>query len=177
MRSAVPGGEPEAIACTDITHSESVLWAHLFNVRYRMVLTYLSHAFKLSGALVRVGQLTARGYVVNSTFGEMYTLRALANILVQSPLSATGGDQVAGPTFEMPYSLELPDDEPNRWRLHRDLLIASRTLQGRLHAMPSVAGDRRAYLEALRDADAGAMRMVEAMLHESVDARGKGMSR
>jgi hypothetical protein len=169
-------GEPVP-ACIDITHPEAVLWAHLFNVRYRMALTYLSHAYRLSGALVRVGQLTARGYVVNSTFGEMYTLRALANILVQLPLSAAGGSEVAGPPFEMPYSLELPDHEQDRWRLHRDLLVASRILQEQLHAMKGVADGRRAYLEALRDADAGAMRMVEAMLHEPVGAHGKGMIR
>jgi hypothetical protein len=171
------GGEHASIDCTDITHPESVLWAHLFNVRYRMVLTYLSHAFRLSGALVRVGQLTARGYVVNGTFGEMYTLRALSHILVQSPLSSAGGDAVAGPTFEMPYSLELPDDEPNRWRLHRDLLAASRTLVAQLRAMTSLGAERRAYLEALRNADAGTMQLIEAMLREAADARGKGMSR
>jgi hypothetical protein len=151
--------------CTDLTHPESVLWAHLFNVRYRMLLTYLSHAFALSGALVRVGQLTSRGYVVNSTFGEMYTLRAIANLLVQLPLASDGGGEVAGATFEMPYSLDLPGDELDRWRLHRDLLVASRTLEDQLRASASITAERRAYVDAMRDADAGAMRIVESMIH------------
>jgi hypothetical protein len=158
---------------TDITNPESEAWAHLFNVRYRMLLTYLSHAFKLASPLESGGAPTARGYLIGGTFGEMYNLRALAGILVEAPLDADASGQAAGPTFEMPYTLNLPDGEPNRWRLHRDLLHASRILVDELLCTEGLPPQRGAYLRALADADGRTLEMIAKLLDEPVKAAPK----
>ena len=166
-------GHPGPIGggCTPIRNPEARLWGHLFNLRYRMLLVDVSHAFTLSGALTRSGVLTARGAVINATFGEMYNLRSIANILVRTPLDGRGA-AVAGPPFEMPYTLDLPEGEPNRWRLHRDLLEASATLVRKLERIGNKEHD--GYLAALRAADEQAFRTVEAMLGQSrTEARAK----
>lgn len=152
---------------TPITHPEAVLWAHLFNLRYRMLLVDLAHAYTLPGPLSHEGLPTARGTIINATFGEMYNVRSISNILVRTPLSDTG-DDVAGPTFEMPYTLDLPEGERNRWRLHRDLLLASATLVRQLQTVTSA--ERQQYLIALAGADERMMRTVDAMLHDNPSA-------
>ncbi|WP_437590717.1 ferritin-like domain-containing protein [Sorangium sp. So ce1000] len=165
------GPSASAPACTLITDPEAVLWAHLFNLRYRMLLVDVAHAFTLAGALTHEGELTARGTVINATFGEMHNLRSIADILVRTPLSEKG-DMVAGPTFEMPYTLVLPEGEPNRWRLHRDLLEASAALVLQLQRITSP--EHQNYLTALKAADERAFRSVEAMLEQS---RGEARAR
>jgi hypothetical protein len=103
-----------------ITHPLSEKWANLFNLRYRMLLTYLSHAFQL----VRDGsEAQLRGAVIHKVFSEMYNLKAIAGILVQLPLTARKKDNSrAGPPFQMPYTLAIPMNPMDRWRLHGDLL-------------------------------------------------------
>jgi hypothetical protein len=144
-----------------ITDPRAQDFAHLFNLRYRMLLAYLAHAYSLSGALVRAGQLTMRGTIVNFTFGEMYNLRAVAEILVELPL----GDAVhrAAPPFEMPYSLVLPARERDCYRLHRDLLLASHVIEDRLRRHG--AGDAD-YLAALHEADARTLAIVDRCIRE-----------
>lgn len=149
---------------TPITHPEALLWAHLFNLRYRMLLVDISHAYTLAGPLTDQGMPTARGAIINATFGEMYNVRSIANILVRTPRNPKG-DGVAAPTFEMPYTLVLPEGELNRWRLHRDLLEASAALVRKLEAITNA--ERQQYLVALKGADERAMRTVEAMLHDN----------
>ncbi|WP_375757714.1 ferritin-like domain-containing protein [Corallococcus exercitus] len=156
-------GEPGQADGTPITHPEAVLWAHLFNLRYRMLLADLAHTYVLEGPLTQEGMPTARGAIINATFGEMYNLRSIANILVRTPLAQAGTD-VAAPPFEMPYTLDLPEGERNRWRLHRDLLEASATLVRELE--PITSEERRKYLVALMGVDERAMRSVQAMLHD-----------
>jgi hypothetical protein len=152
---------------TPITHPEAVLWAHLFNLRYRMLLANVSHAYTIPGPLTHEGLPTARGTIINATFGEMYNVRSIANILVRTPRDRTG-DDVAGPPFEMPYTLNLPEGEHNRWRLHRDLLQASVPLVRKLLAITS--DERKQYLIALAGADERTLRTVEAMLKDNPNA-------
>jgi hypothetical protein len=158
---------------TAITHPEAVAWAHLFNVRYRMALTNLAHSFELGAVRMRDDvQTTARGSIINATFGEMYNLRAIASILMQTPLHERG-DEVAGPPFEMPYTLDLPADEIDRWRLQRDLYeaadaqIAVLLGEGPRRASPA----HRPYLVALREADRQARERVETILNGHKRAR------
>ena len=61
---------------------------------------------------------------INRMFGEMYNLRAIASILVQLPI-AEGASQRCGPTFQMPYTLQLPESEAAYWALHLDLISAT----------------------------------------------------
>ncbi|NMO16530.1 hypothetical protein HPC49_07760 [Pyxidicoccus fallax] len=162
VRTAKARGAAPARESTVITHPESVTWAHLFNVRYRMLLVYLSHAYQLAGATGQGDALTPRGLIINRTFGEMYNVRALSHILVDLPLDESGSGAVAGPTFEMPYTLDLPDKEPDRWRLHRDLLETAQQLVRTLRARNP---DRHAdYLRALEDLDGAALESVRQMI-------------
>jgi hypothetical protein len=55
-------------------------------------------------------------------FGEMYNLKAIADLLVRLPRHGGG---CAGPPFEMPYSLDLPQAERDIWRQYNDLLASS----------------------------------------------------
>jgi hypothetical protein len=136
------------------------LWAHLFNLRYRMLLVDLAHAFELAEAPGLPTSATARGALVNRTFTEMYNLRAIAGALVDLPASGDGETR-AGPPFEMPYSLELPPHEHDRWLLHRDLLQAAAALIESLEPVASAQGV--AYLTALAESDALVLEQVERM--------------
>ena len=69
-----------------IEDPEASTWATLFNIRYRMLLAYLSHSFRLSSENLEAGAASPRGMIISRTFGEMYNLRSTAGILVQLPL-------------------------------------------------------------------------------------------
>lgn len=154
---------------TRITHPESILWAQLHNVRYRMLLTYLIHSFTLYGGLSASGVITPRGTIVNATFGEMYNLRAISEILMQSPVSATDPEAgFAGPPFQMPYTLNSPFGEANRWRGHLDLLIAADSL---VDALLQIAPpSRHVYLTSMREADQNMRTLALRILSGSIDA-------
>ncbi len=107
-------GDPDT---TFIANEVSRQWAELLNLRYRMLLSYLTHSFRLSGE-PGSGDIRARGAVLNRTFGEMYNLRAISGILVGLPCGGKDPELRAGPTFELPYTLTLPV-------LERDVLAPS----------------------------------------------------
>jgi len=134
-----PRDKPEG--STSIEQPTSLLWAILFNLRYRALLTYLSHTFRLA-RLVDTREPSVRGAVMHKIFGEMYNLKAIAGILVRRPLRDTptsgravtrraGGNDsdreiaCAAPPFEMPYTIDVPMDEPDCWRRHQDILRSS----------------------------------------------------
>lgn len=147
---------------TPITHPESRLWAHLFNVRYEALLTNLLHTFEYSNNVTDVSQTTPRGLLLHSTFGEMYNIRALSGILVEMPLAARNSELLAGPPFQLPYTLKLAVDAVDRWRRHLDLLQVSAALVKRLLDVPE---QRHApYLLALRDADCRIIAMIEQII-------------
>lgn len=162
LRTTAKARAAPAPACQTITHPESATWAHLFNLRYRMLLVNLSHAYELAGATGQGEALTPRGLLINRTFGEMYNVRSISNILVQLPLDESGSGAVAAPTFEMPYSLDLPLTEVDRWRLHRDLLEASQHLTRQL--LEQYPDHHTDYLRALEDLDASALASVRKMI-------------
>jgi hypothetical protein len=103
-------------------------WAQLFNLRYRLLLSYLSHFLLLDYPLSNEsGQVTMRGKLRLWTFGEMRRLSMIAGRLGELP-------SPAGAPFELPYTLALSDYEPNRWWEHRDItLAAKRLIEERLH--------------------------------------------
>jgi hypothetical protein len=145
---------------TPILHPQAQLWAHLFNVRYQALLHNLLHAFDYPGNLSETSQMTPRGLLVHATFGEMYNIRALSQILVQTPLEARNSRRMAGPPFQMPYTVRLPFDAADRWRIYFDLLAASATLTDRLLGH---TGAHEKYLLGLREADRETMRMIDAI--------------
>lgn len=139
-------------------------WAHLFNLRYRMLLVNLAHAFELADLPGDGAKINPRGALINRTFAEMYNLRAIAGMLVELYAQRSGpeGPRKAGPPFEMPYTLALPRGERNRWVLHRNLLEASAALIEALRPLASSPGED--YLTALSESDALALDQVERML-------------
>lgn len=147
--------------CTWISNTLARQWGHLFNIRYRMLLVNLAHAFRLPDP-AEPGS-TAKGSLVNRTFGEMYNLRAIAGQLVQLPADAAKRSGVlAGPPFEMPYTLELPHREKEGWMLHQDLLEAARISINKLQ--PTATGEAADYLAALANSDQIAAQQIERML-------------
>jgi hypothetical protein len=158
---AVAAAAPRARQTSEITASEALSWAHLFNLRYRMLLVDIVNVFGLTGPLDNSDTTSARGGVINRTFAEMYNLRAIAGVLVQLPLDANGHSH-AGPPFEMPYTLDLPLQSRDRWIQQRELFRASQILidQTRRLAPP----ERQGFLVALRDSDAGALDQIARII-------------
>lgn len=149
-----------------IEHPSARAWAHLFNLRYRLLLGLLLHFLRLpqeryvddSGP--RLGDRTARGLLLLWTFDEMRHLRKIATKLVQLPKDDPAGTQRAGPPFELPYSLSLPDGEEQRWRTHLDVSrAAGRLVREQLGA--EVAGD--GFLSDLLEADAEVQKILESL--------------
>lgn len=152
-----------------ITHPRARAWAHLFNLRYRLLLGYLSHFLRLSQELyvagpgARRGDRTARGLLLIWTFNEMRRLKKIAGKLVQLPRDDPLGDTHAGPPFELPYTLNLPDREADRWRLHLDVSRASvRLIGGQLQpidAAPAADG----FLQDLVSLDEAAQAIMQSL--------------
>jgi len=142
----------------------AVRWCQLFDLRYRMLLFRLKHAF-----FVRAGEATdrptERGNLVAWTFAEMYNLRAIAGIVMTLPLDKPEDPQRAGPPFEMPYTLSLPDWDSDKWRAHRDLIANSAKLSKTLQDSGDAQSD---YLAALDENDRLADRIVQTLLAQSL---------
>jgi hypothetical protein len=155
------GGDTKIPGTNYIASEQTRHWGDLFNLRYRMLLLYLSHAFQISGSIHRHEDTAARGIIVHRTFGEMYNLRAIAKILVKLPLGPTADGPSAGPPFEMPYSIALPAAERDCWRLHLELLQASITLNNRISKRAN-ATDKE-YLKSLAVLDLETIAAIDAM--------------
>jgi Ferritin-like len=159
--ASATGGDPDSSDSAEgmtsdeysdaITHPETRLWGNLFNIRYRMLLNYLNHSFLLDNGYNQSGAHAPRGLIINSTFGEMYNLRSIAMAMVQMPLSAKNNKKMAGPPFTIPYTLDLPFGEPNRWRLHADLLVEARNIITELKAIKGQT--LLNYLDSLQELD------------------------
>jgi hypothetical protein len=74
----------------------------------------------------------------------------------------------AGPPFQMPYTLEIPQAESDRWRWHRDMLVASRHI---LDVLARIETDdrRKGYVAALRESDADLMQVMDRIIAKSDD--------
>ncbi|SKA36101.1 Ferritin-like [Chitinophaga eiseniae] len=145
-----------------ITNSTAQQWGHLFNLRYRMLLNFLTHSFVLVDGLNVAGAITPRGLIINSTFGEMYNLRAIASEMVKLPLKTGSNNKLAGPPFLIPYTMELPAGEHNRWRVHADLLQASGKLIDAMLSDSDIGHHR--YLYSLKEADTKLEQIIQDML-------------
>jgi hypothetical protein len=143
---------------------DACVWASLCNLRYRMILMYLKHSFYIE-APADYPSRSPRGALVSWAFGEMYNIRSLSEILMTLPL-APGSPILAGPPFEMPYSLALPARNPDRWRSHRDLLTASIELvKGMIESAESRNDESHLrYLRALVTTDQTTLQQVTALI-------------
>lgn len=145
-------------------------WGQLFNLRYRMLLTYLSHSFRLAH-LDKAGEPGLRGMVMHKVFGEMYNIKTIAGLITAMPLreTANGHDpdnlDRAGPPFEAPYSMQLPVSDIDAWRLHLDLLKSAHDVCGTLREISNAADSPgNAYLETLMALDRQAMTWIERII-------------
>ena len=103
------------------------------------------------------------GQLVSWTFGEMYNLRSISDILTTLPQQKGNrkGPKAASP-FELPYNLNLPAREVNKWRAHRDQLLNSRIIIDELLEYNDLAHAK--YLHALRNADDQALATIHTIL-------------
>jgi hypothetical protein len=139
-------------------------WASLFDIRYRMLLNFLSHSFLLDAGYNNSGAHSPRGTIIHATFGEMYNLRSLSHVLMKMPLGGKT-DKCAGPPFTVPYTLDLPIGEANRWRMHQDLLEASQALTEKL--LISADESQKTYLYSLREADTKLNAIAEEITNQA----------
>lgn len=139
-------------------------WGTLFNYRYRLLLTCLAHSFRVARS-VRQGEPNLRGMIMHRAFGEMYNIKTIAGIIVDLPLHEDGDKAAgprAGPPFEMPYTMTLPEGDADVWRLHREMREGSIAVVDLL--VEEAAGVERDYLLALRDLDRKAIASIDALL-------------
>jgi rubrerythrin len=169
--STPPGGEVAAAPALRtstgrITHPSARTWAQLFDLRYRLLLGQLAHFLRSSGERYvdapgpRLGDRTGRGLLLLWTFDEMRHLEKIATKLVQLPKDDPPGPERAGPPFELPYALNLPDGERQRWRMHLDASrAAGRLVREKLAAELATDG----FLTDLLRADARAQALLEPL--------------
>lgn len=141
-----------------ITDKQTLVWAKLFNTRYWMLLMLLSHSFAAQAAS---GSKSTQGLLISWAFGEMYNLRSISDIIMTLPQHNHADSPLAGPPFEMPYSLSLPQQEVDRWRRHRDLLQAS---QGYVDELKSRQTDQKKYLSGLTTVDQEALAQIDLLI-------------
>jgi hypothetical protein len=157
VNPTLPGPGAGAIV---ITNPESAAWAAMFNLRYRMLLTWLGHALKLGSSEPPSVGPSRRGLALNRIFKEMYFLKIIAGLLSRRPLGADRAEP-AGPPFQIPYTMNLPADEADVWRLHLDLILAS---LDNAAALPATGEDGLAFVAALRASDLETKADIEAIL-------------
>jgi rubrerythrin len=162
---------------TKIESRRSRRWAGLFNVRYRMLLTWLLHALTLTRRHPPPATAHLRGQIIHRVFGEMYNMKVIAEILVKSP---SKDDQDlkdlqdpksprAGPPFQMPFRLTLPPNERDTWRIHREAIATSlelceKLLSDKKHAMAvETKPAARNYLAVLMQADRDALKWINTV--------------
>ncbi|MGH3835689.1 MAG: ferritin-like domain-containing protein [Pseudonocardiaceae bacterium] len=144
-------------------------WAHLFNLRYRLLLGQLSHFLRLDHDLYsetpgpQLGDRTERGLLLIGTFDEMRHLKKIAGKLVQLPKDNPPGPVHAGPPFELPYTLNLPDDDPQRWRMHLDASRAAVQLVREQLQPDDAAADADGFLTDLVSRDAQAQIVMQSL--------------
>ena len=166
-----PTTDPNRQNAAYIENAHSRDWAHLFNLRYRMLLTYLAHSYRLAPS-TETSEPQMRAGTLHRVFSEMYNLKALSSLLNRLPLTNKKGDKRrAGPPFELPYTLELPASSDDSWRLCRLLLVESETVCRKI--MPDAPDDGKRYLIALRELDTQSIAWIDTVLDAGSTRRAR----
>jgi hypothetical protein len=167
----LPGTRGARRGTTPLASQQARDWGTLFNLRYRMLLAYLAHALRLPPA--GGARPALRSMVMHKVFGEMYALKSIAAILVRTPMHDTTRPAgrgrkpaFAGPPFETPYTVALPDAGRDAWVLHRDLLRAAGELCAKLRTDGDDA-DARRYAAVLADIDRQSLAWVDQIIAAS----------
>lgn len=157
---------------TPITDARSSRWAKLFNVRYQLLLAALACSLETPRRADTTGIPGLRGPLAHLCFGEMYNMKAIARILLRSPLAAPNDPNRAGPPFQMPYNLTLPQAQADRLRALRDMLDSSEKLAGWLSKYPDDPNETQ-YLTHLRAIDGETRRWLDQQITRLSIARGQ----
>jgi hypothetical protein len=126
-----------------------------------MLLMFLSHSFAIAAPHDSTKK-SPRGLLISWAFGEMYHLRSVAEFLMSMPLGGNS-QYLAGPPFEMPTSLGLAMREPDRWRLHRDLMLETEYYVDKL-LRSSLTQAQNVYLLGLRHTNGLALEQAITMV-------------
>jgi hypothetical protein len=147
---------------TLIASEGSRVWANLFNIRYRMLLSLLTFIYRIP----RDENHTRRAQILARIFGEMYHMKTVAGILVRLPFGDPGDEARAAPPFELPYTFALPSSEEDFWRTQLDLIDAADQLVKRLRGkfLPGLPADGERYLQALAETDKDARAWIVRIL-------------
>lgn len=108
-----------------ITNRQTYYWAKLFDHRSRILLACILHSLSTDPATGNTISNDKRNLLTRWSFGEMTNVGNLATILNSLDRTDSVGDGKAGATFDLPYTLTLPNDERDRWRVQRDLLLGA----------------------------------------------------
>ncbi|WP_143871046.1 ferritin-like domain-containing protein [Catenovulum sediminis] len=161
---------------TQITHPISIKWANLFDLRYRLLLTFLTHTFRLARGVNANNGAGNYQAVMHNAFKEMYNLKSISDILTRSPLH-TGMDnedtfRPAGPTFQMPYSLELPASELSCWLQYRDIFAACKEIRAWLFDWLDEKDQQQInYLHAMENIDNETLHWLDTVIEAHKLAR------
>jgi hypothetical protein len=150
-----------------ITNDRSLRWAHLFNLRYHVLLGCLHHSLLLDTAPYDAsGDRTPKGLLQYWTFAEMRRLKKIAEKLVELPVGEPTSLR-AGAPFELPYSLRLPHIDTDRWAAHADQFAAAKDYIEQ--DMLVVGENAEDFLRFVAEADGRAAAIADAL------ARGMGV--
>jgi hypothetical protein len=89
---------------THIEDPNTIRWAKLLNIRYNLLLTFIEHSFDIENNFSNPSS-SLRGLIINGSFGEMYNLKAISNVLSTLKISKDK-DLLAGPPFEIRSELK-----------------------------------------------------------------------
>src|SRR5262249_1029424 len=111
---------PQPVTPGTISHELTQLWARLFDIRYRILLTSLTHATGIPRVKTRgdpspsAATVAIAGWVYQVMLEQSLSLSELAPLLGQMPLKNPPSKQMAGAPFTMPFSLPIPDRDHER---------------------------------------------------------------
>lgn len=91
--------EKISVTSTKITHKTTLHWAEIANIHYTLLLTFVGHSFYIEPNHQNASE-SLRGLIINSSFTEMYNLKALSEILTSLPVASEKG-QRAGLPFQI----------------------------------------------------------------------------
>ncbi len=143
-------------------------WGHLFNFRYRLLLAFLIHFLRITGRrYLDVGEdkgdRTPRGLLLLWAFDEMRHLKKIAQKMVRLPLRKNYDGVTAGPPFQLPYTLNLPEQERDRWRVHLDVVEASLSLVDSVLVADGSPDREDPFLQDLQVSDRKRFAILEAL--------------
>jgi len=143
-------------------------WGHLLNLRYRLLLAFLIHFLKITGRRYvssgpDKGDRTPRGMLLLWAFDEMRHLKKISQKMVRLPLKSNHNGKTAGPPFQLPYTLDLADNERDRWRVHLNVVQASLTLVENELLNDGSPDQKDPFLQDLQRSDRGRASILEAL--------------